>query len=69
MLQKFALLTPLDRLLRHLRLQGIHLSMGTAVRLTEYASDLLAAIDGEHRRQLKASGLLLSDGTRLAAAC
>ena len=64
--QKFALLTPLDRLLRHLRLQGIHLSMGTAVRLTEYASGLLAAIDGEHWRQLKASGLLLSDGTHLA---
>lgn len=61
--QKFALLTPLDRLLRHLRLQGIHLSMGTAVRLVERASDLLTAIDGEHWRQLKASGLMQSDGT------
>ena len=64
--QKFALLTPLDRLLRHLRLQGVPLSMGTAVRFVEYASDLLAAIDGEHWRQLKASGLMFSDGTHLA---
>lgn len=64
--QKFLLLTPLDRLLRYLRLQGIHLSMGTAVRLVERAADLLAAVDGEHWRQLKASGLLLSDGTHLA---
>lgn len=39
--QKFALLTPLDRLLRHLRLQGIPLSRGTAVRFTEHAADLL----------------------------
>jgi hypothetical protein len=40
--------------------------MGTAVRLVEHAADLLAAIDGEHWRQLKASGLMLSDGTHLA---
>lgn len=64
--QKFSLLLPLDRLLRHLRLQGVHLSMGTAVRFVEYAADLLAAIDGEHWSQLKASGLMLSDGTHLA---
>ncbi len=61
--QKYLLLTPLDRLLRYLRLQGVHLSMGTAVALVERASDLLSAIDGEHWRQLKASGLMMSDGT------
>lgn len=63
--QKFALLTPLDRLLRHLRLQGVALSMGTAVRFVERACDLLGAVDGEHWKQLKASGLMLSDGTHL----
>ena len=55
-----------ERTSRHLRLQGIHLSMGTAVPLVERASDLLRAIDGEHCRQLKTSGLMLSDGTHLA---
>lgn len=64
--QKFAMLTPLDRILRHLRLQGIRLSMGTAVRFVGYAADLLGAVDGEHWRQLKASGLMQSDGTHFA---
>lgn len=61
--QKFLLLTPLDRMLRYLRLQGIHLSMGTAVRLVERAADLLAAIDGEHWKTLKAGSMMQSDGT------
>lgn len=63
--QKFALLTPLDRLLRHLRQQGIHIAMGTAVRFVEQAADLLAAIDGVHWKQLKESGLMMTDGTHL----
>jgi hypothetical protein len=62
-IQKFLLLTPLDRLLRYLRLQGIPLSMGTAVRLVERAADLLAAVDGEHWKSLKAGPMMQSDGT------
>lgn len=64
--QKFSLLVPLDRILRHLRLQGIHLSMGTAVRFIDRAAGLLDAIDGEHWKQLRAGTVVQSDGTGLS---
>lgn len=64
--QKFSLLVPLDRILRHLRLQGIHLSMGTVVRFIDRAASLLDAIDGEHWKQLRAGTMMQSDGTGLS---
>lgn len=64
--QKFLLLTPIDRILRFLRLQGIPISMGTAVRLVEHAAKLVDGVDGEHWRQLKAGDFMQSDGTGLS---
>lgn len=62
---KFYLLVPIDRIRRMLALQGINLSMGTLVLLVERATDLLATIDGEIWKQLKAGGWMQADGTGL----
>jgi len=63
--QKFALLTPLDRIRRDLAERGIPLAMGTLVSFVERAADLLAPIDGWHWRQLLASKWMATDGTGL----
>jgi len=46
--QKFAMLTPLDRLRRDLAARGIALAMGSLVNFIERAADLLAPVDGYH---------------------
>lgn len=62
---KFALLTPLDRIRRDLAERGIPLAMGTLVSFVERAADLLAPIDGWHWRQLLAGKWMATDGTGL----
>ena len=63
--QKFALLTPLDRLRRDLAARGVPLAMGSLVGFIERAADLLAAVDGHHWRTLLAGPWMASDGTGL----
>jgi transposase len=63
--QKFALLTPLDRIRRDLRERGIPMAMSTLVSLIERAADRLAPIDGLHWRQLLAGRWMATDGTGL----
>jgi transposase len=63
--QKFAMLTPLDRLRRDLAARGIALAMGSLVAFIEHAADQLAAIDGFHWRTLLAGRWMASDGTGL----
>jgi transposase len=64
---KFVLLVPLDRIRLLLESQGVHLAMGTLVKLVERASRLLDSIDGEHLKQLKAGPWMSFDGTGLKA--
>ncbi len=63
--QKFAMLTPLDRLRRDLAARGIAIAMGSLVNFIERAADLLAPVDGHHWRTLLAGHWMASDGTGL----
>jgi transposase len=63
--QKFALLTPLDRIRRDLLDRGVPIAMSTLVSLIERAADLLAPIDGLHWRALLAGSWMATDGTGL----
>ena len=63
--QKFALLTPLDRLRRDLAERGVPLAMSTLVSFVERAADLLAPIDGLHWMELLAGSWMATDGTGL----
>lgn len=63
--QKFALLSPLDRMRRDLAERGIPIAMGTLVSFVERAADLLAPIDGLHWRKLLSSSWMATDGTGL----
>jgi transposase len=62
---KFALLSPLDRIRRDLADRGVQLAMGTLVGFVERAADLLAPIDGLHWKQLLAGSWMATDGTGL----
>jgi transposase len=62
---KFALLTPLDRIRRDLAERGVPMAMGTLVLFIERAADLLAPIDGLHWRMLLAGSWMATDGTGL----
>jgi transposase len=62
---KFALLTPLDRIRRDLHERGVPIAMGTLVSLIERAADLLAPIDGLHWRKLLSGRWMATDGTGL----
>ncbi|MBX3219014.1 MAG: transposase [Labilithrix sp.] len=64
---KFALLSPLDRIRRDLADRGVPLAMGTLVGFVERAADLLAPIDGLHWKQLLAGSWMATDGTGLKA--
>lgn len=61
--EKFAMLTPLDRIRRDLEERNVPVAMGSLVRFIEKASDLLAPIDGFHWQQLLASRWMATDGT------
>jgi transposase len=63
--QKFSLLVPLDRIRRHLELQGIPLSISFFVSMVEVAARLLDVVDGEHWKQLLAGSWMQTDGTSL----
>lgn len=63
--QKFAMLTPLDRLRRDLAARGIAIAMGSLVNFIERAADLLAGVDGHHWRTLLAGRWMATDGTGL----
>ena len=62
---KFVYLVSLNRIRRLLKRQGVHLAKGTIARLIELASDLAAAVDGAHWKELKARHCLLTDATGL----
>lgn len=62
---KFALLSPLDRIRRDLAERGVPLAMGTLVGFVERAADVLAPIDGLHWKQLLAGSWMATDGTGL----
>ena len=62
---KFARLTPLDRIRRDLAERGIPLAMGSLVSFIERAADLLDPIDGLHWKQLLAGSWMATDGTGL----
>jgi transposase len=62
---KFVLLVPLDRIHHFLLAQGVDIAMGSLVGLVERAADLVAPIDGEHLRQLRAGSYFHFDGTGL----
>ncbi len=62
---KFVYLVPLNRIRRGLRRQGVNLAKSTLVRLIELASDLAAAVDGAHWKEIKAGRCLLTDATGL----
>jgi len=61
--QKFALLSPLDRVRRDLEERGISLAMSTLVGFVERAATLLAPIDGLHWRRLLQGSWMATDGT------
>jgi transposase len=63
--QKFALLSPLDRIRRDLAERGVPIAMSTLVSLIERAANLLAPIDGLHWRKLLAGSWMATDGTGL----
>ena len=63
--QKFALLTPLDRLRRDLAERGVPIAMSTLVTMIERAADLLAPVDGLHWRTLLQGSWMATDGTGL----
>lgn len=63
--QKFGLLVPLDRLRRDLASRGVPLAMSFLVSQVERAADLLAAVDGEHWKQLLAGSWMAHDATGL----
>lgn len=61
--QKFELHVALDRLRRSLAAQGLPVAISFLVAQIEAAADILAAIDGEHWKQLLAGDWMGSDGT------
>jgi len=63
--QKFVMLAPLDRIRRDLASRGIKLAMSYLVTQVERAADLLAAVDGEHWKQLCAGSWMATDATGL----
>ena len=63
--QKFAMLTPLDRIRRDLAERGVPVAMGSLVSFIERAADLFAPIDGLHWKQLLAGKWMATDGTGL----
>ncbi len=63
--QKFALLSPLDRIRRDLAERGVPVAMSTLVSLIERAADLLDPVDGLHWRTLLAGSWMATDGTGL----
>lgn len=63
--QKFQLLAPLDRIRRHLGVQGVVLAQSFLVSQIGAAADLLKAIDGEHWKDLKAGDRVATDATGL----
>jgi transposase len=62
---KFALLSPLDRIRRDLADRGVPLAMGSLVGFVERAADVLAPIDGLHWKQLLAGSWMATDSTGL----
>jgi transposase len=62
---KFGYLMPLDRVRQLLLSQGVNIAMGTLVHLIERATDLMAAVDGEHMKQLRKGKYVCFDGTGL----
>lgn len=62
---KFVLLMPLDRIRRHLEMQGVSMAMSTLVTQIERAADLLGPVDGAHWRALLKAEWMAMDATGL----
>ena len=62
---KFVLLMPLDRIRRHLEMQGVSMAMSTLVTQIERAADLLGLVDGAHWRALLRAEWMAMDATGL----
>lgn len=60
---KVGLHVPLDRMRRDFALRGVPIAISTLVSVMFKAGDLLAAIDGEHWRELLAERWLHTDGS------
>ena len=60
---RFVLLVPINRIYQHLRRQNLGVPRSSLIRLIELGSDLAAAVDGVHWKQLKQRHCLLTDAT------
>ncbi len=60
---RFVLLVPINRIYHHLRRQNLGVPRSSLIRLIEIGSDLAAAVDGVHWRELKRRRCLLTDAT------
>lgn len=60
---RFVLLVPVNRIYQHLRRQNLGVPRSSLIRLIEIGSDLAAAVDGVHWRELKQRPCLLTDAT------
>jgi hypothetical protein len=60
---RFVLLVPINRIYQHLRRQNLGVPRSSLIRLIEIGSDLAAAVDGVHWKELKQRRCLLTDAT------
>ena len=60
---RFVLLVPINRIYQHLRRQNLGVPRSSLIRLIEIGSDLAAAVDGVHWKELKRRHCILTDAT------
>jgi len=60
---RFVLLVPINRIYQHLRRQNLGVPRSSLIRLIEIGSDLAAAVDGVHWKELKQRHCILTDAT------
>lgn len=60
---RFVLLVPINRIYQHLRRQNLGVARSSLIRLIEIGSDLAAAVDGVHWKELKRRHCILTDAT------
>lgn len=60
---RFVLLVPINRIYHHLRRQNLGVPRSSLIRLIEIGSDLAAAVDGVHWKELKQRHCILTDAT------
>jgi len=65
---RFVLLVPINRIYQHLRRQNLGVPRSSLIRLIEIGSDLAAAVDGVHWKELKQRHCILTDATGVKSA-